>query len=123
MKEKIGKSTIKNEVTNLIYYIIGNKYKQNPQNLFYQSALFPNPIPFNLNDEFAENTLKTSRDTKVTDLNNMNEEFEIKTNSYDDISSEIPRINTKSLSNTSKKRIKYLGTQLKFFSKKLQVIF
>jgi hypothetical protein len=30
---------------------------------------------FNLNDEFAENTLKTSRDTKVTDLNNMNEEL------------------------------------------------
>jgi hypothetical protein len=39
LKQKNGKSTIKNEVSNLIYYIIGNKYQKEPDNFFYTSSL------------------------------------------------------------------------------------
>ena len=39
LKGKIGKSFNNNEVSNLIYYIIGNKFQKVPNNFLYQSSL------------------------------------------------------------------------------------
>ena len=51
LKGEMGKSFNKNEVSNLIYYIIGNKYKNDPDNFFYQSSLSISPMEFNLGNE------------------------------------------------------------------------
>ena len=91
LKSKVGKSTIKNEVTNLIYYILGNRYIENPQNFIYKSSISA-PISFNFNTEMNEILLKTSRNIKESD--DIIEEFEITTNQNEDTLSENSKANT-----------------------------
>ena len=56
LKQKMGKSSIKNEVSNLIHYIIGNKYKVEPDSFLYRSSLTSNSIEFNVdNSNIIEN--------------------------------------------------------------------
>lgn len=47
LKQKIGKSSVNNEVSNLLYYIIGSKYQTKPNNFFYTSS-FSDSIEINL---------------------------------------------------------------------------
>jgi len=51
LKGKKGKSFNKNEVSNLIYYIIGNKYQKEPENFIYQVSLPISPMEFYLGNE------------------------------------------------------------------------
>jgi hypothetical protein len=51
LREKIGKSSIKNEVSNLICYILGKKLKKEPENFLYKSLLSISHNEFNLGNE------------------------------------------------------------------------
>ena len=53
LKKKIGICTNNNEVSNLIYYIIGNNYKEEP-NFLYKSTLTSSFIEFNPNEDNKE---------------------------------------------------------------------
>jgi hypothetical protein len=51
LRGKIGQSSIKNEVSNLIHFIIGNKYKKEPNSFFYKSSLSFQPIQTFLDED------------------------------------------------------------------------
>lgn len=77
LKQKIGKSSIKNEVSNLIYYIIGNKYKVEPDNFLYSSS-FSNSIEFNIENTNIDNQNNVENDNieveknSIIDTSNLN---------------------------------------------------
>ena len=90
LKNKIGKSSLKNEATNLIFYIIGNKFKKNHDNFIYKTS-HSSPIEFNYNTESNEGQLILHKNTLVPRLNkdnNIIEKLDIGTKFHEDASYE-----------------------------------
>jgi len=69
LKGKMGKSFNKNEVSNLIYYIIGNKYRKKPENFFYQASIPISPTEFNLGNESKDIFNEDINKDKKNELN------------------------------------------------------
>ena len=91
LKTKRGNSKIKNEVRNLLHYIIGNKFDKDPSNFVYQSGLSYSK-EFKLNDENDYINNKAIRNLKSEDV-------DLKINPADDTSSDILKINKNTKNN------------------------
>ena len=115
LKKKIGKRNNKNEVSNLIYYIIGNKF-ENDVDYFYKSFATA-PIQFNFdenkndkyfnleNNDIIFNNDNGGRPNTRHDSSriNLTGEYEISTKPFDDTISEIPMMNISNPNEKSKK--------------------
>ena len=86
LKKKVDKRLKQKEVSNLIYYIIGKKFKKVPQNFLYQSSL-SSAHEFKINNEEPEQEGRSITLPNINIENDQNEEIEISTKAKDDTSS------------------------------------
>ena len=68
---------LKNEVSNLIYYIIGNKYRKEPSNFIFKSKINSGPMPLPDNDNMLKKIQPNKSNIKKIglDLGGLNLEF------------------------------------------------
>ena len=102
LNPKLGKSSNKNEVSNLVYYILGNKFKKIPENFKYKSSLsFSNDFANEL--EINKNKTNSNKNIQNSDYNYINN---LKINLDKSISQDESFFEDKSLSNEIKKDVK-----------------